>query len=363
MDYQLQQQWRKNNEEPDLLPPCSKAPRLQLEQHPHMSALALFETESKNNKPTSTTTTTTASLSDPMHASRFTRSGGCFSLGQWEELEVQALIFKYMISGASVPLELIESIKKSLLSGHSYYHHHHYYPHLQPALFQTGYWGRGMVDPEPGRCRRTDGKKWRCSREVVPGQKYCERHVHRGRNRSRKPVETSAPPPPPPPPTKATQFNIAGPSPTLSVLPLNQRQPDGICNEEFKDNASDGRILRPFFDDWPRSHHEQPINTTNPTTCLSISIPDHPPSDFSLKLSMGGDNTHQHCYGTNRAGNERRPPSGLTNWMSWGSHGEATSLGGPLAEALRSPASATTSPTSVLRVPGGSGLERSSISA
>lgn len=45
------------------------------------------------------------------------------------------------------------------------------------------------MDPEPGRCRRTDGKKWRCSRDVVAGQKYCERHMHRGRNRSRKPVE------------------------------------------------------------------------------------------------------------------------------------------------------------------------------
>lgn len=45
------------------------------------------------------------------------------------------------------------------------------------------------MDAEPGRCRRTDGKKWRCSRDVVSGHKYCERHVHRGRNRSRKPVE------------------------------------------------------------------------------------------------------------------------------------------------------------------------------
>lgn len=45
------------------------------------------------------------------------------------------------------------------------------------------------MDPEPGRCRRTDGKKWRCSRDVVGGYKYCDRHMHRGRNRSRKPVE------------------------------------------------------------------------------------------------------------------------------------------------------------------------------
>lgn len=47
----------------------------------------------------------------------------------------------------------------------------------------------GSTDPEPGRCRRTDGKKWRCSREAVPDQKYCERHINRGRHRSRKPVE------------------------------------------------------------------------------------------------------------------------------------------------------------------------------
>lgn len=33
---------------------------------------------------------------------------------------------------------------------------------------------------EPLRCRRTDGKKWRCSRDVVPDKKYCEKHLHRG---------------------------------------------------------------------------------------------------------------------------------------------------------------------------------------
>ena len=51
---------------------------------------------------------------------------------------------------------------------------------------------RSSMEPEPGRCRRTDGKKWRCSRDVVQGHKYCERHVHRGRGRSRKPVEVEA---------------------------------------------------------------------------------------------------------------------------------------------------------------------------
>ena len=54
--------------------------------------------------------------------------------------------------------------------------------------FHLGFSG-GNMDPEPGRCRRTDGKKWRCSRDAVPDQKYCERHINRGRHRSRKPVE------------------------------------------------------------------------------------------------------------------------------------------------------------------------------
>ncbi|KAI3757703.1 hypothetical protein L6452_05246 [Arctium lappa] len=41
-----------------------------------------------------------------------------------------------------------------------------------------------------GRCRRTDGNKWRCRWPVlIPHQKYCECHIHRGRLRSRKPME------------------------------------------------------------------------------------------------------------------------------------------------------------------------------
>jgi WRC len=44
-------------------------------------------------------------------------------------------------------------------------------------------------DLEPGRCRRTDGKKWRCAKNAVPDHKYCERHMVRSRHRSRKPVE------------------------------------------------------------------------------------------------------------------------------------------------------------------------------
>lgn len=50
--------------------------------------------------------------------------------------------------------------------------------------------GRRAEDTEPWRCKRTDGKKWRCTREALQDSKYCERHIHRGKKRgSRKPVE------------------------------------------------------------------------------------------------------------------------------------------------------------------------------
>ncbi|KAK4795217.1 hypothetical protein SAY86_013211 [Trapa natans] len=45
--------------------------------------------------------------------------------------------------------------------------------------------------PDMERCRRTDGKKWRCNKNVVPHHKYCERHVNRGQQRCRRPLEIS----------------------------------------------------------------------------------------------------------------------------------------------------------------------------
>lgn len=57
--------------------------------------------------------------------------GSHFSLSQWQELELQALIFRYMLVGASVPPELLQPIKKSLLHSSPYFLHHpfqHYHP-------------------------------------------------------------------------------------------------------------------------------------------------------------------------------------------------------------------------------------------
>ncbi|XP_061340536.1 growth-regulating factor 7 [Gastrolobium bilobum] len=81
------------------------------------------------------------------------------------------MIYKYMMASVPVPPDLLIPTSRSPLDGG-----------FNLRLSSS-------TDPEPGRCRRTDGKKWRCSRDVAPNHKYCERHMHRGRPRSRKPVE------------------------------------------------------------------------------------------------------------------------------------------------------------------------------
>ncbi|XP_076922081.1 growth-regulating factor 6-like [Bidens hawaiensis] len=111
---------------------------------------------------------------------------GPFTAAQWQELEHQALVYKYMISGMPIPPHLLFTIKTSL---HSSIPHHP--PHHPSIGWRMGFGRKTLIDPEPGRCRRTDGKKWRCSKEAYPDSKYCQRHMHRGRNRSTKPTAKS----------------------------------------------------------------------------------------------------------------------------------------------------------------------------
>ncbi|KAL7221703.1 hypothetical protein ACSBR1_023613 [Camellia fascicularis] len=128
------------------------------------------------------------SLNAGLHAPLL-EARGPFSPSQWVELEHQALIYKYIMANVPIPSNLLLALGKPPhpygLSGFSA---GSYVPNsLGWGSFHLGF--SGNTDPEPGRCRRTDGKKWRCSRDAVADQKYCERHINRGRHRSRKPVE------------------------------------------------------------------------------------------------------------------------------------------------------------------------------
>ncbi|KAA8516685.1 hypothetical protein F0562_016809 [Nyssa sinensis] len=377
MDFHLKQ-WRNQEHESDH--PSAKLPRLLLDSHQEQQqqqpsgspALPLFvpELTSKLSNlsafPADSTTTATG----------FSRMGGHFSLAQCQELELQALIFRHILAGVAVPPELLHLVKKSLLNSPPYYLHHplQHYSHYQPALLQSGYWGRAAMDPEPGRCRRTDGKKWRCSRDVVAGQKYCERHMHRGRNRSRKPVEIPTPStasaggggevqtntPIVAQPLTAmaggTHFTLSGPSPSIDLLNLHQR-------------PSEQKIENKCLYEPKNESLQEPDNTaTNAipvtsATSLSISIQGNNLSDFSLKLSTGnGDES-----GPPEENVERERPH--LNWASataaaggWGTN-QVAPMGGPLAEALRSSTS-NSSPTSVLHQlpPRGSTSETSYVS-
>jgi hypothetical protein len=114
------------------------------------------------------------------------RVRGPFTPSQWIELEHQALIYKYLAANSPIPHSLLVPIRRSIASS-PYPPSYFGTSTLGWGSFQLGY--SGNADLEPGRCRRTDGKKWRCSRDAVADQKYCERHMNRGRHRSRKHVE------------------------------------------------------------------------------------------------------------------------------------------------------------------------------
>ncbi|XP_068661019.1 growth-regulating factor 4-like [Aristolochia californica] len=357
MDYSLEL-WRDQNQSEQSA--SAKIPSLLLEQQRRQSygsglALSVQESDIRSSNP--------SAFPDPFVAG-CSRKSGLFSLAQWQELEVQLLIFKHMAAGVPVPMDLVILLQKSLPDKLA--SHRHFYqqgPRSQPDVTQTRYWRRDVVDTEPGRCRRTDGKKWRCSRDVVEGKKYCERHIHRGRNRSRKLMEdptsnsidfkTTTASVPPAFPKCNTQISLSGPS-SSDLLELSQRsmpensQHEVLYQDTFGANSS-GKVLRRFFEDSPSSCGNNAITSTS-TAHLSISSTGNTSSEFSLKLSTDNNETVP-GYGNIANRNAR--------WTGWGNNLEA-STGSPLAEALR--ASALTSPTSVLLKPNRCFSESSSFS-
>lgn len=124
------------------------------------------------------------------------------------------------------------------------------------------------------------------------------------------------------------------------------------------DGRSGGQMLRHFFDDWPRSLQESD-NGGSSSTCLSISMPGNnnnnnnkttSSSDVSLKLSTGY--AEEPCPRNVNVGLETEQQQQIQlNWVGrWNSSNQVSSSmgGGPLAEALRSSSTSTSSPTSVL---------------
>ncbi|KAL0336989.1 UNVERIFIED_CONTAM: Growth-regulating factor 3 [Sesamum calycinum] len=370
MDFNLKQ-WRDESEEEEHQTPSAKLPRI---QH-HPPALPLFVPDPN----------TTLSAYSPDPAAKFPRIGSYFSLSQWQELELQALIFRHMIAGAAVPPELLHLVKKSLINSSSsssssqyYLSHslHQCYPY-QPA-YEGCHGSRAGQMPEDG------WKKWRCSR-VVAGQKYCERHMHRPKPFKKacgnphihhsayggdaggettlksnhsitgQGISTGA--------GDRPHFTLSVPSQTTGLLHLNQRPSDFTETkapfEAHHNGQHSGQMLRRFIDDWPKplDETETAANSVASATNLSISMPGNPSSDFSLKLGTGnGDEASAQVLS-----GERVKPQ--LNWSTaWGTNPTAP-MGGPLAEALRS-SIPNSSPTSVLhRLPRGLTSEASYVNS
>ncbi|RAL46656.1 hypothetical protein DM860_004935 [Cuscuta australis] len=233
----------------------------------------------------------------------FGRPSGPFTPPQWMELEHQALIYKHLVANVPIPSNLLIPIAKALNP----------YSFSGLTSASSNYasnwgWSVGLGssnDPEPGRCRRTDGKKWRCSRDAVADQKYCERHINRGRHRSRKPVEGL---------TGRTVSGSAAPSSKVSPPAVAaSAQPPAVAISCDGGGASNSLGALKHHHQFNNNTHPNLPNlpTTNrgqgvPVTYPSVSLKDTQEHNYPYKDMMGygflsssesgqdGDQQHRH---------------------------------------------------------------------
>ncbi|KAF9667270.1 hypothetical protein SADUNF_Sadunf15G0005000 [Salix dunnii] len=183
---------------------------------------------------TSETTLTTASAFKSPGGNMAASLGFPFTNAQWKELERQAMIYKYMVSSIHVPPHLLIP------------------PPIMGNGLDVGFTNR--ADLEPGRCRRTDGKKWRCSRDVALDQKYCERHMHRGRPRSRKHVE----------------LNTINNNNSKSNINKKSRNNPAICTESPVTVAISNSTIN--YNNSGSASHDQYVRTTMPQTFIQAPV-------------------------------------------------------------------------------------------
>nr|GEX25403.1 growth-regulating factor 8-like [Tanacetum cinerariifolium] len=204
-------------------------------------------------------------------------------------------------------------------------------------------------DPEPWRCRRTDGKKWRCAKECAPDLRYCEKHSHKTRSRSRKPVESQS---------RNTKDN-----PTIPSTANQQTKCSDLFmkNDLFPLSQSNNRFEQPILkgdqllkQDSKGNHQHKSylldrnnpyINTTGDGGIGAWSTIGKSVDDCSLTLSMqsGGsgiefdDESFQMAarllnLDRNKFEDVYKPQHQWVNQDSWASSGSTP--GGPLGEAL-----------------------------
>ncbi|KAE8727884.1 Growth-regulating factor 7 [Hibiscus syriacus] len=228
-----------------------------------------------------------------------TGARGPFTPSQWMELEHQALIYKYITYNVPIPSNLLIPIRKSLDSANfSIFSGGLLRPNtcsslcctLLSVLIGVEWDGElfilgSQITPiqSPGRCRRTDGKKWRCSRDAVADQKYCERHMNRGRHRSRKPVEG--------------QSGHSAAATTTKLMPTVSSSPSSACIQPFCSDFTEQivELSSAISDsDWPywlQLGNVRLIDCLIPCYCRKLSLINSNSIDgwFSSRLLLSKD--------------------------------------------------------------------------
>ncbi|XP_047148005.1 growth-regulating factor 9-like [Vigna umbellata] len=188
-------------------------------------------------------------------------------------------------------------------------HHRVQFPSNMSEYSFLGFDQGSRMVPEPHRCRRTDGKKWRCSKSVVPGQKYCERHMHRGRNRSRKPVETSqvntplAPKPCSKSPTKSaseTLFEISNPNLIMAMQPSDTPSSTPSRSLSIDNCSSMNRSFMVFSSTFAASPGSGLASASAPKAAVTLGSVASVASDDKSCLKMcKKDNQSKSCVSNN----------------------------------------------------------------
>ncbi|KAJ6827184.1 growth-regulating factor 6-like [Iris pallida] len=217
------------------------------------------------------------------------------------ELEHQALVYKYIYANIPVPSALLVPFRTTTTTNPSPLPRS---TALGLGPFHLGF--SGNADPEPGRCRRSDGKKWRCSRDVVADQKYCERHVNRGRHRSRKHVEgqsgqaskpASIVAPPPPASAVTSQQTKSLMQPKEPSPPRTDRVQMSKEDAKYHDQDSNGfslmddsspKLLDSLF---PMSKRQNPFEGTLSRPDFGL-IPRESLGPNPLRTSYSDDDDH-----------------------------------------------------------------------
>ncbi|CAN6298288.1 unnamed protein product [Urochloa humidicola] len=194
-----------------------------------------------------------------------------FTPSQWMELEHQALTYKYLHAKAPIPSSLLISISKNFRSSNRV---------SWRPLYQ-GYTNADS-DPEPGRCRRTDGKKWRCSKEAMADHKYCERHINRNRHRSRKPVENQPKKTAKEGPAAADSLPCAVSQGSLKKAKVNDMKPGTVSY--WTDSLNRTMLSKEKANQPKEDNNAALLNSTNrqPTLSLLCQLKQHnKPNKFS----------------------------------------------------------------------------------